>query len=66
MHAGQVLDLPTTLRIEHRTPTDWVLADIRVHAIGDGFGHGLVHLWAEDGTLLATASQSAIVRFWKE
>ena len=27
-----------------------------------GFGHGLVHLWAEDGTLLATASQSTIVR----
>ena len=27
-----------------------------------GFGHGLVHLFAEDGTLLATASQSCIVR----
>jgi hypothetical protein len=35
---------------------------VRVHAIGGGFGHGLVHLWAEDGTLLGTASQSAIVR----
>jgi len=33
-----------------------------VHALAEGFGHGLVHLWAEDGTLLATASQSAIVR----
>ena len=43
-------------------PTEWVLADIRVHAVADGFGHGLVHLWAEDGTLLATASQSTIVR----
>ena len=30
----------------------------------DGFGHGLVHLWAEDGTLLATASQSCMVRYW--
>jgi len=39
-----------------------VLADVRVHAIADGFGHGLVHLWTEDGTLLGTASQSAIVR----
>jgi predicted transcriptional regulator len=39
-----------------------VLADVRVHAIADGFGHGLVHLWAEDGTLLGTASQSTIVR----
>ena len=33
-------------------PTEWVLLDIRVHAVADGFGHGLVHLWAEDGTLL--------------
>jgi acyl-CoA thioesterase len=36
-----------------------------VHAVHDGFGHGLVHLWAEDGTLLATASQSTIVRGWR-
>jgi hypothetical protein len=25
-----------------------------------------VHLWAEDRTLLAIASQSAIVRYWKD
>jgi acyl-CoA thioesterase II len=58
--------LDNTLRIAHRAATDWVLADIRVHAIADGFGHGLVHLWAEDGTLLGTASQSTIVRSWTE
>ena len=54
--------LDNTLRVAHRVPTEWVLADVRVHAIADGFGHGLVHLWAEDGTLLGTASQSAFVR----
>ena len=54
--------LDNTLRVAHRVTTDWVLADVRVHAIADGFGHGLVHLWAEDGTLLGTASQSTIVR----
>src|SRR2546425_4287861 len=54
--------LDNTLRVAHRVPTEWVLADVRVHAIADGFGHGLVHLWAEDGTLLGTASQSTIVR----
>jgi acyl-CoA thioesterase II len=43
-----------------------VMLDIRVHAVDHGFGHGLVHLWAQDGTLLATASQSCIVRFWKQ
>ena len=51
--------LDNTLRVVRLVPTDWVLLDIRVHAVDDGFGHGLVHLWAEDGTLLATASQSA-------
>jgi acyl-CoA thioesterase len=58
--------LDNTLRIARRAATDWVLADIRVHAIADGFGHGLVHLWAEDGTLLGTASQSTIVRSWTD
>jgi acyl-CoA thioesterase len=58
--------LDNTLRVAHRVPTEWVLADVRVHAVADGFGHGLVHLWAEDGTLLGTASQSAIVRAWRE
>jgi len=43
-------------------PTEWVLLDIHVHAVERGFGHGLVHMFAEDGTLLATASQSCIIR----
>jgi acyl-CoA thioesterase len=57
--------LDNTLRVCRMVPTEWVLMDIRVHAVGRGFGHGLVHMFAEDGTLLATASQSVIVRFWK-
>ena len=58
--------LDNTLRLAKLVPTDWVLLDIHVHAVERGFGHGLVHMFAEDGTLLATASQSCIVRFWKE
>jgi acyl-CoA thioesterase-2 len=54
--------LDNTLRMVRVHPTEWILADIRVHAVRDGFGHGLVHLWAQDGTLIATASQSTIVR----
>jgi len=57
--------LDNTLRMvatDH--PTEWILADIRIQAVTNGFGHGVVHLWAEDGTLLATASQSAICRQW--
>lgn len=64
-HAGGN-SLDNTLRMVDIVETDWVLLDIRVHAIANGFGHGLVHLWAEDGTLLATASQSTILRFHEE
>jgi acyl-CoA thioesterase-2 len=58
--------LDNTLRVVSRAQTEWILADIRVHAVADGFGHGLVHLWTEDGRLLGTASQSTIVRNWRE
>lgn len=71
MGVGQALgvlgggnSLDNTLRVVHLVPTEWVLLDIRVHAVQRGFAHGLVHMYAEDGTLLATASQSCIVRFW--
>ena len=57
--------LDNTLRVGDVVPTDWVLMDIRVHMVERGFGHGLVHMFAEDGTLLATPSQSVIVRFWR-
>ena len=54
--------LDNTVRILQIVETEWVLCDIRVQGIRKGFGHGLVHLWSEDGTLLATGSQSVIVR----
>jgi len=70
---GQAIGVPAggnsldnTLRVARLVPTEWVLCDVQMHAITNGFGHGLVHLWAEDGTLLATASQSCIVRTWNE
>jgi acyl-CoA thioesterase len=56
--------LDNTLRVVRLVPTEWVLLDIRIQAVAHGFGHGLVHQWAEDGTLLATASQSAMLRVW--
>jgi acyl-CoA thioesterase len=54
--------LDNTIRICRIVPTRWVLCDILINAIHGGFGHGRMHLFAEDGTLLATASQSVIVR----
>jgi acyl-CoA thioesterase len=61
---GRSLD--NTLRVVRLVPTTWVLCDIHMHALANGFGHGLAHLWAEDGTLLGTASQSISVRLWTE
>lgn len=58
--------LDNTLRVVRLVPSEWVLIDIEVHALARGFGHGLVHLWADDGTLLATASQSTIARKWTD
>ena len=54
--------LDNTIRFVSSVPTAWVLADIRIHAAAQGFVHGRVHLFAEDGTLMATASQSMILR----
>jgi acyl-CoA thioesterase-2 len=58
--------LDNTIRLGEIQPTEWVLVDVRVHQVANGFGHGDVHLWSEAGVLLGTASQSAIVRLWRE
>lgn len=54
--------LDNTIRYGRLEHTGWVLCDNRMEYAGGGFGHGTVHLWSESGTLLATASQSMIVR----
>jgi len=54
--------LDNTLRIVNLVPTGWVLCDIGIHAVHAGFGHAAMRLFAEDGQLMATASQSMIVR----
>ena len=54
--------LDNTIRIVQLVPTQWVLCDISIHAVHAGFGHGAMRLFAEDGRLMATASQSMIVR----
>lgn len=54
--------LDNTLRIRRIVPTDWVLCDIRVSGLHGGFGHGAMSLFAQDGELMATASQSLILR----
>lgn len=60
-HAGGN-SLDNTLRIRRIVPTDWVLCDVRMMGVHGGFAHGAMYLYARDGELMATASQSLIVR----
>ena len=56
--------LDNTIRILRPVPTTWVLCDIHIHGVHDGFGHGRIHLWSDSGVLMATGGQSAIVRLF--
>lgn len=58
--------LDNTIRIRKIVPTDWVCCDIQIHGIFDGFVHGEARLFAQDGTLMAIASQSGILRIWED
>jgi acyl-CoA thioesterase len=53
---GRSLD--NTIRTVTLEPTEWVLCEIRMHALSGGFAQGTAFLWSRTGTLLATASQS--------
>lgn len=62
-HAFEVVaggtSLDNTIRLGSFTGTEWILLDLRPHqAVGD-YAHGAVHIWSEDGALMATASQTA-------
>lgn len=57
--------LDNTIRFSRFVPTDWVLLDIQIESVQRGFAHGTIQMFAQDGTLLATASQSCIARKWK-
>ena len=61
MNAGGS-SLDNSLRVMRTRPWSWVQADISVHGIESGFAHGDVRMFAEDGALLATASQSLVMR----
>ena len=54
--------LDNTIRVIRLVPTQWVLVDIRMEGLANGFGHGTVYLWSETGDLMAAASQSALIR----
>jgi acyl-CoA thioesterase len=51
--------LDNTIRLGSFTETEWILLDLRPHMAVGGYCHGLVHVWSQDGRLLATAGQTA-------
>lgn len=61
---GRSLD--NTIRVVTLEPTEWVLCDIRMHALAGGFSQGTAFMWSERGTLLATASQSIAAKLWEQ
>lgn len=54
--------LDNTIRFRRIEPTDWVLCDIQINGIHGGFVQGQMHLFSQEGSLMATASQSLILR----
>jgi hypothetical protein len=46
------------------TPGDWLLLEVRPEVVEGGFGHGMARLFASDGRLVATGSQSMVVNTW--
>lgn len=55
--------LDNTIRFGNIVPTEWVLCDIHIEMIHAGVVHGVMHLFSDDGVLMASASQSLILRF---
>ena len=54
--------LDNTIRFLEIVPTRWVLCDVRIIGVAHGIAHGEMRLFSQDGRLMATASQSMILR----
>ncbi|MEM7077750.1 MAG: hypothetical protein AAF513_03875 [Pseudomonadota bacterium] len=51
--------LDNHLRVMHRPRTEWILCETQMSAYLQGFMHGQTRMFAQDGSLIAIASQSA-------
>ena len=61
-HAAFCTSIDNTIRYANTANSQWVLCENHMDFVGDGFGYGSVNMWNEEGVLLATASQTVIVR----
>ena len=53
--------LDNTFRLINTKPTEWILAATQMSSFTRGAAQGSMHLFAEDGTLLATSSQTGLL-----
>ena len=56
--------LDNSIRFHRMVETRWLLCDVQIHGVANGFAHGRMHIFAETGELIATASQSLILLLW--
>lgn len=61
LHAGGN-SLDNTIRFGRIVPCEWILCDAQIESLVNGIVHGRMHLYSPDGVLMATASQSMILR----
>jgi len=54
--------LDNTIRFLSIVPTEWVLCEVAIFGAARGFAHGSIRLFAQDGRLMASGSQSMILR----
>ena len=59
---ARATSLDNTIRYAAAAQSEWVLVDVHAHAAEDGYAYGDVHLFSENGTLLATGSQTCVAR----
>jgi acyl-CoA thioesterase len=59
---GAGFSLDNALRFATVPPEQWVLLDLRGELASLGYGHGSFTAWTIDGTLVATGSQSAMMK----
>lgn len=63
-HTGGGTSLDNAMRFGRFSPTDWVLLDFDPWFATGGDLRGGARVWAEDGTLLGFASQTASAMIW--
>ena len=56
--------LDNTIRIRKVVETEWICCEIQIDGIDNGFVHGRMLMFSQEGVLMASASQSGIVRLW--